>query len=280
MREYKSKFSGSWYPGTRSELTKLLDTFFNNIKVNFKDKHYRGVIAPHAGMIYSGQTAAFSFKALQGTSYDTVVILAPPHRSYLDKVSTFDYDQISTPLGNLNVDKEINDFLLKENPIYINAPSSYEGEHSFELELPFLQYISEGKEFNVLPLIVGDLTLDEFKTASDTLTNALKNRNPAYIVSSDFTHYGEGFSYVPFEDNIPENLKKLDLDAISQITKNDMQGFEKYIEDTGATICGKNPILMLMSVFKEKQGELLYYTSSGELTKDYSHSVSYASIAF
>ncbi len=107
-----------------------------------------------------------------------------------------------------------------------------------------------------------------------------------WVISSDFTHFGYSFGYVPFKTDVPENLRKLDLGAVEKISALDFDGFSKYVESTGATICGANPIRILLKTANlaaakgaELKASLIEYTTSGESTGDWSHCVSYAGIA-
>ena len=99
--------------------------------------------------------------------------------------------------------------------------------------------------------------------------------------SSDFTHYGRRFGYVPFEGNVRENLRKLDTGAIDFILKKNCSAFLTYVEETGATICGATPIALLLHMLPpESRGALLSYYTSGDILGDYNDTVSYASIVF
>jgi len=100
------------------------------------------------------------------------------------------------------------------------------------------------------------------------------------VVSSDFTHYGRAFDYVPFQNHIPENLRNLDLGAFRELEDKNLPGFLKYVRDTGATICGRSPIAILLAMLPaEAKVQLLKYETSGNLTGDWSRCVSYVSAA-
>jgi AmmeMemoRadiSam system protein A len=101
------------------------------------------------------------------------------------------------------------------------------------------------------------------------------------VASSDFTHYGPQYQYVPFKENIPEGLKKLDMGAFEYIAKLDARGFLGYTDSTGATICGRVPIAVLLETLgRDAKAEIVRYTTSGEIMGDYSNSVSYLAAAF
>ena len=99
------------------------------------------------------------------------------------------------------------------------------------------------------------------------------------IASSDFIHYGLNYGYMPFRDNVKENLTKLDIKAFEFIRNKDPEGFLKFTEESGATICGKYPIAILLDAI-EGDAELLCHYSSGDIVNDYRSCVDYMSIIF
>ena len=105
-------------------------------------------------------------------------------------------------------------------------------------------------------------------------------RKVVIICSTDFTHYGYNYGYMPFETDVKENMKKLDTDAIKFITQPDPKGFLNYTEKTGATICGKHALAVLLWLMKEKKGTLLKYYTSGDIAGDYSNAVGYGAVVF
>jgi len=146
------------------------------------------------------------------------------------------------------------------------------------MQLPFLQ-VALG-EFTLLPLVIGELTDKDYAEAARILAPYIDS-STIIVTSSDFTHYGFRFGYLPFKDHPRENLKKLDGGAIDKILAKDLKSFISYVDETGATICGTRPIgLVLKLLPPAAQGKLLSYYTSGDLTGDFDTSVSYASIVF
>jgi hypothetical protein len=132
----------------------------------------------------------------------------------------------------------------------------------------------------LVPIVVGQLTPESAREIAGVL-RPLLDEDTLVVASSDFTHYGADFDYVPFRDDIRGNLEKLDLGAWSQIEKKDLDGFSKYIDDTGATICGRCPIEVLLAMLPEAaQPHRLHYETSGDSTGDFSHCVDYLCAAF
>jgi AmmeMemoRadiSam system protein A/AmmeMemoRadiSam system protein B len=182
-----------------------------------------------------------------------------------------------TPLGQIPLDSEFIDSLLKY-PLFQNVPRVNELEHSVQIELPLLQY--KQRDFKLVPIVAGDCSAETIKKAASIL-KSLVDDETLVVASSDFTHYGPNYGYVPFTENIPEQIKKLDMGAYEYIANLDSSGFLDYRLRTGTTICGYIPIAILLSMMdKSTEVTLLKYATSGEITGDFSNSVSYLSVAF
>jgi AmmeMemoRadiSam system protein A len=172
---------------------------------------------------------------------------------------------------------EFIDKLLKY-PIFQNIPQANEYEHSTQIEVPLLQYTQ--KDFKLVLIVAGNCSKETIVKAG-VILKSLVDDDTLVIASSDFTHFGPNYGYVPFRENIPEQLKKLDMGAFEYIKALDYKGFLDYRSKTGATICGYIPIAILLSMLdKSAEAKLIKYTTSGELMGDFSNSVSYFSIAF
>jgi AmmeMemoRadiSam system protein B len=273
----KSPIAGAWYPGEKKQLEKQIEDYFTKAKTPALRGRICALISPHAGIQWSGQAAAYGYKLLKGKKTKRVIVLGPSHYSGFRGIATSGEDFYETPLGKIKVDRTISDALYKI-PLFQGPRTAELQEHSLEMQLPFLQY-SLG-EFMLVPLVVGELSINDYAEAARALSPYL-DADTIVVASSDFTHYGDRFGYLPFKNNPRENLKKLDSGAIQKIIAKDFQGFLNYVDETGATICGTKPIGILLQMLPAKaQGTLLDYYTSGELTGDFSNSVSYASIAF
>jgi AmmeMemoRadiSam system protein B len=282
MQTRKPYVAGQFYPDTESELRKTIEECFQldlgpGLPTKNKQKVV-GAIIPHAGYTYSGACAAHAWRAIaESGPFDIYILMGFNHRGMDEaKISTDDKDW-ETPLGVAKADRSTIKHLLKDTRVVKN-PYSIENEHSIEVQVPFLQYINP--KAKIVPLSVSGYA--DFKEMAKEINIALGKKNVCFIASSDFTHYGRNFSYIPFKKNIQDNLRKLDMDAIEFIKKLDTEGFRKYVERTGATICGQAPISLLLELLKghARKGKVLKYYTSGELTEDFTSSVSYASIVF
>lgn len=273
----ESVIAGSWYPGDAKELKKVINGYLENADVADNTGSVYALIAPHAGYRYSGKAAAYAYKTLRGKNISRVIILAPTHYSSFRGASILDVEYYETPLGKLKLDSELCAKLFK-NDLFFTNRSAHQREHSLEIQLPFLQCVLG--EFSIVPIVIGQLRKGDYSVIADAVKSCLDSET-LIVVSSDFTHYGANFGYVPFRSDIKNNLAKLDGGAIDLIVKKDKTGFADYIAETGATICGREPIKILLEMLPSNVlgKELIYYTS-GDLTGDYSSCVSYTSIIF
>ena len=267
---------GRWYSADAKTLRKEIEGLFAKAKVEQKE-NIIGLILPHAGYQYSGSTAALGLKMLK-KKYKRVIVIGPSHYVGMQgMLSVADADSYQTPLGKVELDTEFIAALLKEDMFgYISA--SHEHEHSVQIEVPLLQHIQ--KDFKFVSIVAGQCSAEEVKKAARVLRRMVDD-DTLVVASSDFVHYGARFSYVPFTKDIPEGLKNIDLGAYDYIEKLDGEGFLKYKQKTGATICGCVPVAILVSMCdKDVKAELVKYTTSGEMTGDFDNSVSYLTVAF
>ncbi|MBN2270864.1 MAG: AmmeMemoRadiSam system protein B [Sedimentisphaerales bacterium] len=272
----KSALAGSWYPADPEALKKMLKGFFDSAQVSPRNDVV-AVILPHAGYSYSGKTACAGLKAI-ARHYERIIVIGPSHSVRMEDIlSVPRVTHYETPLGQIPLDVEFIDRLL-EYPVFQNVPHAHQSEHSVQIELPLLQSVDSG--FKLVPMVAGSCSLQAVQRAAAIL-KSMVDENTLVVASSDFVHYGASYGYVPFTENIPEQLKKLDTGALKLIEALDVPGFLEYREKTGATICGYIPIAVLLSMLdKSSKAELINYTTSGQLEGDYSRSVSYLSIVF
>jgi AmmeMemoRadiSam system protein B/AmmeMemoRadiSam system protein A len=272
----RSSLPGSWYSADAGILSKQIKGFFEKAEVE-PINNVIALILPHAGYQYSGQTAAWGLKTTN-KQYKRVIIIGPSHYVPMEDVlSVPRATHYETPLGQIPLDVEFIDKLL-EHPIFQNIPQANEKEHSTQIEVPLLQY--RLKDFKLVLIVAGDCS-EETIVQAGAILKSLVDDDTLVIASSDFTHFGPNYGYVPFRENIPEQLKQLDMGAFEHIKALDYKGFLDYRSKTGTTICGFVPISILLSMLdKSVEAKLIKYVTSGELTGDYTNSVSYFSIAF
>ena len=288
METRKSALAGRWYSDDPRQLAADIDLMLGKGRSGETAKDPLLLILPHAGYQFSGPTAAKGYNAVRTARPDIIIIIGPSHYSFIRGCSITPVDFYETPLGRVPVDRKTAERLLK-SPRFSTHPSAHEREHSIEIHLPFLQRLF-GKLFEtgttILPVLAGDMSDDDARSIARDIIGALPaGKRPLFIISSDFTHYGERFSYIPFgpkaESSLPGKIESLDRKAIDLILKKDMAAFSRYVDRTGITICGRNPIRIALSLdITGFSGKCLAYTTSGAVTGDFTNSVSYAAILF
>ncbi len=272
----RSSLAGTWYSADAGALSEQIEGFFQKAQV----KPINNVIAlilPHAGYRYSGQTAVCGLKTTD-KKYKRIIVIGPSHSILMEEMlSVPRVTHYQTPLGQVPLDVEFINKLLKYS-LFQNVPQAHKNEHSVQIEIPLLQYSQ--KDFKLVPIVAGSCSLQTIAKAGNIL-GSLVDAETLVIASSDFVHFGSNFGYTPFKENVPEQIKELDMGAYEYIAALDAKGFLEYKYKTGATICGCIPIAVLLSMLdKPASVDLTNYTTSGELTDDFSNSVSYLSVAF
>ena len=277
----ESTLAGSWYDADPERLRAELEGYLGAAKVE-ADPSIFSVVVPHAGYAYSGPCAAAGLKALAARpDLARVVVIGFSHRVPLPNRASLPARETHyrSPLGETPLDGAAIAALMK-NPLFTDRPETRRGENSVELQLPLLQAALAGRDWKLVPVTLGQLDAGVRGQVAEAL-GALLDGKTALVVSSDFTHYGPNFGYVPFRTNVEANLRKLDGGAVEKILAGDADGFAAYCEETGATICGQDSIGVLLRMLPAKfTAREIAHDTSGRRTGDWANSVSYESLAF
>jgi AmmeMemoRadiSam system protein B len=261
--------AGMFYNGSPDGLRREVDDFLDRAEAAAVPGTVRALIAPHAGFMYSGYTAAHAFRLLKGAKYDCVVIVGPSHREYFDGISVYPGDAYETPLGRVKIDTELRNDLAADGKVTL-AVVGHRGEHSVEVQLPFLQRVLG--EFSFIPLVMGDQQARRCFDLSEALQKIAKHRNVLFVASSDLSHYH------PYDEAVA--LDKRVLDAVESF---DPRGFVEKLENEVFEACGGGPIAAVMDAARRlgaDSASILHYCNSGDITGDRSGVVGYLSAAF
>ena len=252
--------SGTWYPESKEELTQAIEGYFDRVKLPKIAGSVIGIIAPHAGYIYSGQVAAYGYKMVIGKSFDIVVILSPMHHYTYDKYIINAASHYETPIGKVEIDLNLVKNIKKELDISI---VEQEIEHSIEIQLPFLQIALN--DFKILPIMIGKIDVDQCNDIISALLKILNGKNALLVASSDM-HHLNSYNEVKEKDEI-----------VSQI----LIGFEtkkiqSVLGSNDCTVCGRVPIMIAIETTKRLGAKKLFVTNqenSGDVTKQMKGSV-------
>ncbi|MFH1993429.1 MAG: AmmeMemoRadiSam system protein B [Pseudomonadota bacterium] len=260
----KPAYAGAFYPAERSDLAEMIERLTRQVKTGQAQKlpqtSLKALILPHAGYVYSGQTAAYASLVLNKNQYDKVIVLAPDHRIGFANAAVSDVVAYETPLGLI----KLNDAaagLRRQSSLFQAIPDSDRYEHSLEVVLPFLQYYL--KNFELVPIVVGQGDIDRMTAQIDPL---LDDRT-LVVVSSDLSHY------LPYSEAVARDQETIGM--ILNLDSDHLRG-----RDNAA--CGIRPILMTMSMARRHgwQPLLLHYENSGDTAGGRQRVVGYSAIAF
>jgi len=271
--------SGSWYPADPSELAATVDDYLAAADPSLRPAG-RPLVAlvPHAGYVYSGPTAGKLLGLLREDAPRRIILLAPNHRVALDSIALSGAWAYATPLGTVAIDQSAVKQLAENTSFTVNDRAHAE-EHAIEIQLPLIQRTWPDAVPRIVPMLVPSLSPDQRREAANALAE-MANEDTLFLVSTDFTHYGASYGYVPFTENLPASLEELDSGAILRILAADSPGLLEYGSETGITMCGLEAAAVALGpkLPKGYESALIDYSRSGDRDGDYSLSVSYASI--
>lgn len=281
---HSSAFAGSWYPGDATELRELVAAKLEASRARaglLPDPI--AFVVPHAGLEYSGTVAAAAYRHIQQRQPRRIVLLGFSHGGGPGGVSIPDLDAFTTPMGTTRVDRVAAGFLLRQSGFQTVAEDSL-CDHSVEIQLPFLRHVAP--DTPIVPLYVGRMPPWQQHAAAKALAE-LADDDTLLVASSDLTHFGRAFSYQPFpaDDNVAARLEEIDRALIDDAGSLDPSLFLEGLDASGATVCGRAPIALLLRTLAlrgpaEIFQETLDYQTSGEITGDYTRSVSYAALGY
>jgi len=294
-----ARFAGSWYEGDPARLRAQLQHWLDEAAaaheptpVSDATPHLLGVIAPHAGYRFSGRTAASVYRLVRDAKPRRVFVMGPSHHAALRGVALVMARRFDTPLGPLDIDTQALS-ALAAHPLFLHGPDAAAAdarEHSVEMQMPYLRLVAPDAQ--VVPLIVGRLTLPEVAKVAEQL-RALLRPGDVIVASSDFTHYGPNYGYMPFGTGpeTQDKIRAMDHEAWGFMAQRDIEGLWRFKADTEATICGFMPISILLALLPPaasatpnetpaRAAALVHYDTSGRLTGDTTNSVSYVAGAF
>ena len=270
----KPNVSGQFYPNQKHQLKGMISNYMQNVKIpDTPPPQIFGLISPHAGYNYSGQVAAYGYKALKERGIKTVIILAPSHYQYLgDTIAVFKNGDFQTPLGKIPVDEVLVNTLMKKNNQIIHSPEVFEREHSLEVQLPFLQETLI--DFKIVPILLNGASYETCsKLAKDIAEIFSFRENIILIASTDLSHY--------HTQEVAESIDKNTLDLILQ---NDPEKLYEKNRLKECELCGSNAVITLMLTMQNinvQKIQLLRYATSAETPgSDKDRVVGYSSILF
>ena len=273
--------AGAFYPADPKEPVKTVDDLLARAQVSEIKEPLLAVVSPHAGYPYSGPVAAHSYAELRGRKYARVVVISPSHFEAFPFASVYKGDAYVTPLGSVPIDKAFAAQLVTKNPFIKLSTRGHgqvegRGEHSLEVELPFLQRVLG--DFKLVPIVMGEQSYETSRAvgvALATLIQRVAKVSPQgfdtlVVASSDLSHYHPYEQAVSLDHKVLKAIEEWDYLNMSQ-------NFERQIWEA----CGGGPIVAAM-IAAERLGAnraiILKYANSGDVTGDKSRVVGYGAV--
>jgi hypothetical protein len=255
--------AGRFYPAQREALVREVEA---HIDLKAKKSPALGIVAPHAGFMYSGDVAGAVYSRIEIP--DTVIIIGPNHTGHGEAVAVMTEGAWAMPMGDIAIDAELANAICEETFIAKRDSSAHQFEHSLETQLPFLQYFR--KDFQIVPICLMRMKISVCKELSEGIVRAVNRLGKPVLVvaSSDMTHY---------ESHDSAGVK--DRMAISCIQNRDPVGLYETVQSKKITMCGVNPVTVMLLCSESlgaKEAELVKYMTSGEVSGDMEHVVGYA----
>jgi AmmeMemoRadiSam system protein B/AmmeMemoRadiSam system protein A len=263
--------AGSFYPGDRKKLEADVDSYLAQPADPPDAGRLLALVAPHAGYVYSGGVAGYSYAKLKGKDIRTVILLGPTHYAAVNGAVIYPGGGLKTPLGVVRVDEALARSLASDRDGVKLAAAPFEREHSLEVQLPFLQRTL--KDFSVTPILVGRMTPESYRHLADRIAAVLKKDEKAIVViSTDLSHYHDSKTAGVMDRKV--------LDAVERLAAGDL---ERLLSSGEGEACGGAPVLYGMAAARgagATEARLFKYADSGDAFGDKKRVVGYGALGF
>ena len=232
------------------------------------------VIAPHAGLMFSGPVGAYAYKAVSGAHYDVAVLVGPSHFVGFDGVALYPDGAFDSPFGPAVIDRQGAEAIAAA-PVVEARPSAHRREHSLEMQLPFLKHVLP--DVPIVPLLMGYQVRETITALADALTAAFAGRRALIVASTDLSHYFDAATAAALDSRVEQAVAAFDPEALLDL-------FEEYPEgERGRYVaCGGGPAisaLLAARAMGAREARVLRYAHSGEISGDHSAVVGYLAAA-
>src|SRR5258706_13085912 len=265
----RAAVAGSWYPGTAPALTAAVDAHLARTNRDVPGDLV-ALVAPHAGLMYSGPVAAHAYHLLRDRAFDVAVLVGPSHFVGFDGVAIVSSGGFATPLGVSPIDEACAQTLREASPIIREQPTAHVREHSLEMQLPFLQRLAPAVP--IVPLVMGYQTPQTARALGDALAAVLKGRRALLVASTDLSHYHDA-----------DTARALDAVVIDCVSRLDAERLQHALDAQPEHACGGGPTVAVMRAAQRlgaRDAVILNYADSGDVSGDKSAVVGYLAAAF
>ena len=290
MRTRKPHVAGQFYAGTKSELEQQIAACFTHPfgpgelphATDSGPRNVVGIVSPHAGYDYSGSVAAHGYGRISKDGNPGVfIVLGPNHYGGGSGVSTQTEGSWETPLGAITIARDLAKDIQITSGIIDIDDTAHSAEHSIEVQLPFIQFISKGKA-QFIPICSWMQDLETSREIARSIYDKTKDKDFVIVASSDFTHHERRIADTD-EKKMLAKIEESDKRAIDAILALDDAKLNELGESQKVTMCGYGPITTLIALAKllgSVRAEFLAHRTSYDITGDAGYVVGYSSIVF
>jgi len=264
--------AGTWYPGTSGALARDVDGYLEAADAALPPGSLHAIIAPHAGLMFSGPVGAYAYKAAAAAGpFDAILLAGPSHFVAFDGIALYPSGAFDSPLGPVAIDEPLAREIAESSPVIHVLPEAHRREHSLEMQLPFIRRVLP--DVPIVPMLMGLQTRNTIEAFAAVLAAAAGGRSVLLVASTDLSHYFDA-----------RYARDLDRRVESCVADNDparlLEIFEQYPErERGRYVaCGGGPAIAVMMAARERgarHGRVLKYMHSGEISGDHSGVVGY-----
>jgi AmmeMemoRadiSam system protein B len=261
--------AGSWYPRAATAIAAVVDDYLARVESRDPVGDVVALVAPHAGLMYSGPVAAHAYRLLRDRTFEVIVLVGPSHFVGFDGVAIWPRGGFETALGIATIHDGVADDLIRTCPLIRPNRAPHLREHSLEMQLPFTQHLAPAVP--IVPLLVGYQTMETARELGQALATTLRARRALMVASTDLSHYHDA-----------PTAQRLDRAIIERVGAFDVDGLQRALEDRPEHACGGGPTVAVMRAARAlgaTDARILHYADSGDVSGDKSAVVGYVSAA-
>ena len=265
--------AGTWYPGHPEALIRDVDAYVDAASVQIRGR-VQAIIAPHAGLMFSGPVAAHAYKAASASAYDVAFLVGPSHYVAFEGVSVWPSGSFESPFGPALVDTAAASELL-QCPCAREFAPAHAREHCLEMQLPFLRRLLP--DVAIVPVVMGDQTRETIEALAEALAASARPRRSLLVASTDLSHYFDAIRAASLDGAVLAHVSGFDPEGL-------LDRFERYPErERGRYVaCGGGAAIAVMLASRllgARHGRVLKYSHSGEVSGDHAGVVGYLAAA-
>jgi hypothetical protein len=266
----RAAVAGSWYPASAAALEAAVDAHLARAGTHDVEGDLIAIVAPHAGLMYSGPVAAHAYGLLKSRTFDVAILVGPSHFVAFDGVAICAEGGFDTPLGAAAIDVDLASSLLRLSSAIRPNAMAHAREHSLEMQLPFLRRLSP--DTRIVPLLMGLQTEATAEALASALVEAVDGRRALLIASTDLSHYHDA-----------KTARRLDSVVMDCVARLDPESLQHALDRQPDHACGGGPTVAVMKAARAlgaTTATILDYADSGDVSGDKSSVVGYLAAAF